>query len=117
MMPIDPYKIVSEHQIMTDPLLWPEFCVGRNRDNIMACALQSLLSANKNKTVKDHQTLTLNIQGVDNLHSVIKRNLKPLIIMLPVSLVCQLKAIQPPNIPMCLKRFYANRISMTMKLT
>ena len=31
--------------------------------------------------------------------------------MLPVSLVCQLKAIQPSNIPMYLKLFYANKDS------
>ena len=74
-MPIDPNRMMSEHPSMTDLLLWLDSCVGENRDsNGGLCP--AVLSATK-KNFKDKQ------------HSVIERNLKGFIIIVPVSLVHQ----------------------------
>ena len=74
--------------------------------------LQYFLQENKTLKTITHRYCEpghSNIQDVDNLHSVIERNLKGLSIMSPVSLVRQLKAIQPSNIPMYVKLLDAKK--------
>lgn len=105
-------QIVSEHPDVTDLILWSDSCVAQNRNRMMAYALQYFLQENKTLKTITHRYCEpghSNIQDVDNLHSVIERNLKGLSIMSPVSLVRQLKAIQPSNIPMYVKLLDAKK--------
>ena len=74
-------QIVSEHPDMTDLILWSDSCVAQNRNRMTAYALQYFLQENKPLKTITHRYCEpghSNIQDVDNLHSVIERNLKEL---------------------------------------
>mgnify|MGYP001801187889 CR=1 FL=1 len=81
---------MSEHPNMTDLLLWRDSCVGEYR-NSNGGLCPAVLSATKksSKTIRHREWGHSDIQDVDKLHSVIERNLKGLIIIMPVSLVHQ----------------------------
>ena len=89
-MPIDPNRMMSEHPNMTDLLLWLDSCVGENRDNNDGlCPAVFSATKKKSRTIRLCELGHSNIQDIDNMHSVIERNLIGLIIIVPVSLVHQ----------------------------
>ena len=81
MMPIDPNRMMSEHPNMTDLLSWLDSCVGKNRDsNDGLCPAVFSATKKTSKTIRHWELGHSNIQDVDNLHTVMERKLKGLIL-------------------------------------
>ena len=90
-------RIVKDHPEASDLILWSDSCVPQNRNSNMTYAVQKFVETQPHITSVTHRFSEpghSSIQDVDNLHSLIERNLKGLEIHSPITLVRHLKTMQ-----------------------
>lgn len=90
-------RIADDHPEVTEFVLWSDSCVPQNRNSNMMYALQHFIDTHTRITSITHRFSEpghSSIQDIDNLHSLIERNLKGMEIHSPITLVRHLKIMK-----------------------
>lgn len=83
-------KVVEDHPLLEELILWSDSCVPQNRNSIMSLAIAHLLQTStnlKSVTMKFSVPGHSCVQEVDSIHSVIERSLRKSEYFSPVSLL------------------------------